>query len=115
MGQERITLAVDCRERWADMTPCAGGRFCASCAKSVMDFTNWSRVDLLRHLEQHPDSCGRYLPEQLDPSLVPVGDVITRARRGFFAAVAAVTLNGFAQAQDDKHVPPTEQTIPDRT
>lgn len=113
MTTQRITLAVDCKERWEGMTSCAGGRFCGACAKPVIDFTTWPRADMLRHLEAHPDACGQYLPEQLDPSLVPMTEVVAKARRGFFAALAAFALNA-VHAQQKADPVPTEQTVPDR-
>ena len=108
MAQERIQLMDPCPARWEDMTPCAGGRFCSSCAKPVMDFTTWDRENVLRYHKEHPGTCGNHLPEQLDPSLVPISHVAAQARRGFFAALAALSLNGL-QAQQRPDPAPTEQ------
>lgn len=103
-----MQLLVDCKERWQDMTPCVGGRFCGACAKPVIDFTAWPREQVIAHLNAHPDTCGQYLPEQLDPSLVPLADVTGKARRGFLAALAAFTLSA-AHAQQRPDPAPTEQ------
>lgn len=95
---ERMQLTFDCPARWEDMTPCEGGRFCHGCSKPVLDFTTRSREELVRHMKMHPATCGRHLPEQLDPSLVPVDALLANARRGLFAALAALAMHGaFAQ------------------
>ncbi|HEX2617192.1 MAG TPA: hypothetical protein VHL57_06595 [Flavobacteriales bacterium] len=108
----KLDLSIDCQERWEDMRPCTGGRFCGACDKPVIDFTTWPRAEVIRHLQQHPGTCGQYLPEQLDPTLVPLHEVGAKARRGFFAALAALALHSVSNAQGTAPQPPTEQTPP---
>lgn len=47
-----MTLQIEnpCPENWDAMTPDASGRHCAVCAKSVHDFTNKPKEELLAFL-----------------------------------------------------------------
>jgi hypothetical protein len=44
--QIQMTIPQPCDENWGDMTPTEKGRFCASCCKQVIDFTNMSDSQL---------------------------------------------------------------------
>ncbi|WP_025143121.1 carboxypeptidase-like regulatory domain-containing protein [Pedobacter jeongneungensis] len=49
------------------MQPNANGKFCGSCQKSVIDFTNFTDAELKRWFSENKGkSCGRLKPEQLD-------------------------------------------------
>ncbi len=51
------------------MHPIAGGRFCDSCAKTVVDFTAMSDSEVANYFLKHQNVCGRLKPEQLDRHL----------------------------------------------
>lgn len=55
-----------CVENLSDMTPVEGGRFCASCAKTIVDLTNKTN-DEIRTLydENNGKLCGIVMPGQL--------------------------------------------------
>lgn len=91
------------------MAPCAGGRFCSVCTKRVIDLTQRSNAEIRQYMEAFPDTCGRLRAEQLDPSLVPVSDVMVKARRGFFAALAALSLHGAMAQERVPSAPPLER------
>ena len=57
-----------CHKSWNEMTPEAGGRFCGSCEKSVVDFTGMSDFSIVSYLENHKAEkvCGRFTKPQLD-------------------------------------------------
>lgn len=95
------------------MSPHADGLFCSTCAEPVIDLTTWRREDIVRYLEQHPRICGQLMAEQLDPSLVPVGDVLAPVRKLSLVALAAAWMALGAQAQDGVRPPATEQVRPD--
>ncbi len=60
-----IKIAEPCHENWEAMTPQESGKHCTSCSKTVHDFTQSSREELLSFLlcsEQRP--CIRMLSSQ---------------------------------------------------
>ncbi|MHA3787115.1 carboxypeptidase-like regulatory domain-containing protein [Flavobacterium hauense] len=52
------------------MTPEAKGRFCASCQKTVFDFTNSSDREIATILKNTENACGRFRTTQLERDLV---------------------------------------------
>ncbi len=98
-----------CDQRWEDMAPLGNDRFCHSCQKPVIDFTGWERDAMVAWFKERPLSCGQFRAEQIDPSLVAMKELDLGVRRGFFAALAALT---FATAHAQQGTPshaPTEQ------
>ena len=65
-----IQIPQPCHERWDTMQPTDRGRFCASCRKTVVDYTNYSDQEVIRLLHQSPGTaCGRFRDEQLNRPL----------------------------------------------
>lgn len=65
---KKLTLSVSepCCENWGKMTPDEKGRFCATCQKKVIDFTNMSDRQLAEFFEKPTGSvCGRFHHDQL--------------------------------------------------
>lgn len=64
----RYSIQNPCDESWNDMKPESSGRFCNSCEKSVIDFTNMSDFSIVNYLENHKNEkvCGRFTKPQLD-------------------------------------------------
>lgn len=58
----QITIPKPCNEVWEDMTPATGGRNCAQCCKTVVDFTGWQQPDIVTYLQMQPAGkvCGRF-------------------------------------------------------
>ena len=92
--KSNISLHIDnpCSESWQNMTPNEQGRFCASCQKSVVDFTAMSDNELIdwfarqtynkhQHASHNPKTstgtesatsghtCGRFTSSQLDRAI----------------------------------------------
>lgn len=61
-----ITIPEPCHENWHLMTPTEKGRFCASCKKEVLDFTNTSTYELAKILDNNGELCGRFKASQLN-------------------------------------------------
>lgn len=82
-----IQFRIDnpCSQHWEQMTPEAQGRFCASCQKTVVDFTGMSDAEMLRAFAgagaavNAAGTCGRFLRGQLDRALV--AEPARKARR----------------------------------
>ncbi len=99
-----------CREDWNAMPPVAEGRFCLKCRHAVMDFTGWDRRAVVAYKREHPEACGVYRPEHLEPHLVPLVELLS-PKRGLLAA--GLTLGSVAViAQDTRTPAPSEYTRP---
>ena len=94
-----LTIPTPCQQPWQDMTDDGSGRFCASCQKTVVDFstlTDQQAINLLA--QQKGPGCGRFRAGQLnrvlsvDPpasrSPVRVFSLLTAGLLGFQAAWA---------------------------
>lgn len=60
-----IDIPEPCDEGWQNMTPSQKGRFCASCQKEVIDFTQLSSSDITRKIKSRKNLCGRFTKDQL--------------------------------------------------
>lgn len=69
----QIAIPSPCHEDWNKMTPTDKGRFCASCQKQVIDFTQWSDKELYEFFnKQQSKVCGRFRATQLNrPIAIP--------------------------------------------
>jgi len=67
-----ISIPQPCHENWEAMTPQDKDRFCAQCAKTVIDFSALSDTQILNYLHQSTGRlCGRFAQEQVERPLVP--------------------------------------------
>ncbi|PUZ21209.1 hypothetical protein GA0116948_11282 [Chitinophaga costaii] len=68
-----MQLQVDapCSQEWEGMQSAMGGRFCGSCQKTVIDFTQMSDADMLATITRLAGGCcGRFAAQQLERPLV---------------------------------------------
>jgi hypothetical protein len=67
MKKINVTIPTPCNENWDSMLPEEKGRFCQSCAKTVVDFTNSSPEEIIDYFIKNKESktCGRFKREQL--------------------------------------------------
>lgn len=70
MKPKKINYKIEepCHADWDQMTPETQGRFCASCSKTVVDFSTMSDFSIVSFLEnnKHQAVCGRFAQDQLD-------------------------------------------------
>lgn len=85
-----ISIPEPCHEDWAKMTPTEKGKFCNSCAKEVVDFTNKTDEDLVKILSKNKNLCGRIKHSQLDREVK-----LERKSGASFAPLAASMLLPF--------------------
>lgn len=106
MATSRMKLDIPqpCNERWDEMSPVRNGRHCASCAKTVIDFSLASDDELILFFKQNrsADVCGRLSTTQLNRDLqqVPPPPFLRsyRAKAAAFLLVAqSITMQAFAQ------------------
>ncbi len=109
--KKRIQLEVPepCHENWNNMTATEQGKFCLACQKEVIDFSQMSDKEILRHISNASGkSCGRFRNDQLNRSLIPPEE-IKRVWWKYWMNVAATFLlmTGKSQAQVKAPLPPT--------
>ncbi len=66
-----ISVPKPCNENWHKMTPVEKGRFCASCQKTVTDFTILTDEEIILMLAASSGNtqCGRFSMEQLNKAM----------------------------------------------
>ncbi|HRD51938.1 MAG TPA: hypothetical protein PKY96_04745 [Flavobacteriales bacterium] len=105
-------MRVKCNQQWDAMRPMADGtRFCESCAKPVIDFTSWERPAMLTWFKQHPETCGQFRIDQVQPDLKPLSELPRDLLRGAFAALAALSIAS-AHAQHEPMAPAATEQLP---
>ncbi len=68
-----LYIPQPCPASWAAMTPASGGRHCAACQKTVVDFTQKTDTEILAYFWQvgAGPTCGRFRAGQLGRPLRP--------------------------------------------
>lgn len=64
----QLNIPEPCHEGWDNMTPSQKGRFCDSCQKQVVDFSNMSDREIALFFKKPSTGsvCGRFITDQLD-------------------------------------------------
>jgi hypothetical protein len=110
--QIQLTIADPCHENWDNMTPAEKGRFCASCQKQVIDFTNMSDSQLAAFFKKPSEGsvCGRFYNDQLDRNIEIPKKRIPWVKYFFQFALPAFLLSMKATAQGKIIVKKTSTT-----
>lgn len=58
-------IDAPCYQDWCQMDVEDGGRYCQSCCKTVIDFSDWDTRNILKYLNTHTSICGRFQTDQL--------------------------------------------------
>lgn len=74
----KIYIPEPCHENWATMTPNEQGRFCGSCQKTVVDFTNFTTQDIQNYFAKHfgQKVCGRFNHQQLSAIHIQIPNTV---------------------------------------
>ena len=106
-----VTLPEPCAEDWEQMQPNGCGKFCASCQKTVIDFSLMPNENMARILSNNPTGlCGHFSEAQLNKpfEIVPLGKNKSYFRIGKRIAAALLLVPTlapnllFAQKQNKK-------------
>ena len=117
--QVQITIPEKCHEDWDQMTPADKGRFCASCQKQVIDFTNMSDSQLAAFFKRPLKEelvCGRFYNDQLNRDIEIPKKRIPWVKYFFQFALPALFVSMRATAQGGvkvkkKDIPVLEEVV----
>lgn len=72
MKSHKLTIPKPCFEDWNAMIPNEKGKFCSSCAKTVVDFTKKSTKEIKDYLAANKGQrvCGHFYRKQLDSIVI---------------------------------------------
>src|SRR4030095_12468691 len=66
-----LSIYEPCHEKWEEMEPVEKGRFCASCQKTVIDFSQMTDTQLAAYFSRPAGSfCGQFHADQLGREIV---------------------------------------------
>ena len=83
----QISIPEPCHEGWQNMTPVEKGRLCASCQKTVLDFTHLSDNEIINLVSKNDALCGRINVSQLNRNLIE-----TKTKSNYFGYFATSVL-----------------------
>ena len=104
----QINIPEPCNEGWQNMTPVEKGRFCASCKKTVLDFTYLSDNEIINLVDKNDNLCGRINISQLNRNLIE-----TKRTSNYFGYLATSVLAFLGLGTENvvaQEKPITEQT-----
>ncbi|TRO66802.1 carboxypeptidase-like regulatory domain-containing protein [Christiangramia sabulilitoris] len=64
--QRRIELINPCNQDWQTMKSLDGNKFCDKCQKEVIDFTGYSKNEILKKIKGKGEVCGKLNPSHLE-------------------------------------------------
>lgn len=70
----KLTIPKPCHEDWNQMTPNEQGKFCSSCAKTVVDFTKMNTHEIQEYFRSNAEKkiCGHFYRKQLDSVVIQI-------------------------------------------
>ena len=104
----QIAIPEPCHEGWQNMTPVEKGRFCASCQKTVLDFTHLSDNEIIKLVSKKDNLCGRINVSQLNRNLIKTK--IKSNYFGYFATSVLAFLGLGAESVIAQEKPVVEQS-----
>lgn len=107
-----ISVKEPCTQNWDEMSPDNSGRFCASCQKTVVDFTKFSGEELIAYFQQRKNIfCGRLTEKQLSIPIPQRPKRLTFWAVNKFAAASLIAAMGLPfKADAQVSITPTHNT-----
>lgn len=117
MKTTTIQIEKPCSENWDNMTPNEKGRFCASCEKTVIDFTQQTSEEISAVLKSAKgEVCGKTIPSQLNTPILAINPQnswelpsFNKAAGLLVAASLVSTQSVYAQVEESVTPAKTEQ------
>ena len=80
--QYKITIPKPCHQGWDNLTPTNKGRYCNSCAKTVIDFTLMTEEDIQQFFFNHQNQaiCGHFKRSQVHHIVIDLPENIFTKR-----------------------------------
>ncbi|AFM04369.1 hypothetical protein Fleli_1984 [Bernardetia litoralis DSM 6794] len=97
----KVNLPEPCHEDWNKMDAQEKGRFCGSCQKLVIDFTQMSDTEIINYFKEYKgqNTCGHFKKDQIDRKLKKQE---TPHRKLFLKELAAACFAFFLASTDAK-------------
>ena len=92
----KIHIPEPCSQPWEEMTPEGGGRHCAACAQTIVNFTRMSDAQILEVMRSSVNNCGRYRADQLNRELVALPAKNRFSFNPFYKLIAGLVLVFYA-------------------
>lgn len=71
----QLSIPEPCHEGWDKMTQVERGRYCQSCQKTVVDFSQMSDKQIIEHISKlATQTCGHFYTDQLNRSLIEANE-----------------------------------------
>ena len=72
----KIKVNAPCHEDWQGMTDTNAGKYCNSCKKEVIDFTNFSNTQITNYFLQNglKSGCGKFLNTQIEQIRITIDE-----------------------------------------
>jgi hypothetical protein len=109
MSKKQIKLAIPtpCHEDWNTMTATESGKFCASCQKTVIDFSRMSDAEIIHYFSDFKgETCGRLTDKQLNSVIAE--PLVLKPNYRWAWALSALLLPTVAASQTVKNSVQTE-------
>ncbi len=77
MNTKFLKISKPCSENWKNMSPSESGNFCDVCAKTVVDFTKLSQLEISKQMQKsNGNLCARVTQTQLNSPLVNLNNSV---------------------------------------
>ncbi len=113
MAKKQLILSVPtpCTEDWNNMTPDKNGKFCASCQKTVVDFSRMTDAEIFNYFDTFQGAtCGRFTEKQLRTPIIE--PLVLMPQNRWAWALSALLLPTLAASQTVKMSEATEIVTP---
>ncbi len=106
-----LQINEPCHEDWNIMTPNEQGRFCGSCAKTVVDFSGMTNTQILNYFNSNTgNTCGRFYEDQLNAPIAIPRKEIPWLKYFFTITLPAFLFSAKANAQKNTVVAKVEKS-----